>query len=57
MRKHLPALLILTLSAAVSVGLAQSGQERPGAAGGAQAAHIVVTPDQLTRPLVLMTCE
>ena len=47
MRKHLPALLILALSAAVSVGLAQSGQERPGAAGGAQAAHIVVTPDQL----------
>ena len=47
MRKHLPALLILALLAAASVGLAQSGQEGHGTAGGAQAAHIVVTPDQL----------
>ena len=47
MRKHLPALSILALLAAVTVGPAQSGQEGHGAAGGAQAAHIVVTPDQL----------
>jgi hypothetical protein len=49
MRKYQLGLLILALLAAVSLGLAQPGQEgKEGSAStGTHAAHLVVTPDQV----------
>lgn len=49
MKKHQLSLLTLALAAATSLSMAQSGQEGTGraAATGAQADHIMVTPDQL----------
>ena len=49
MRKYQLSLLILALLAAVSLGLAQAGQEgKDGSAStGTHAAHLVVTPDQI----------
>ena len=49
MRKHQLSLLILALLAAVSLGLARSGQEGKGdpASTGAQTAHVMITPDQI----------
>jgi quercetin dioxygenase-like cupin family protein len=49
MRKYQLSLLILALLAAVSLGLAQPGQEgKDGSAStGTHAAHLAVTPDQL----------
>lgn len=44
MRKHLHALLTLTLLACAAAALARTGQE---ASGGAQASHVMVTPDQM----------
>ena len=48
MKRHIPALLTLTLLAATATALAQSGQEGKGATThGAHASHVMVTPDQL----------
>ena len=49
MRKYQLSLLILSLLAAASLGLAQPGQEgKDGTAStGTHAAHLVVTPDQV----------
>ena len=49
MRKHQLSLLILTLLAATSLVIAESGQENKGgsSSAGAQATHVMVTPDQV----------
>jgi hypothetical protein len=47
MRKYQLGLLILALLAAVSLGLAQPGQEGKEGSAGTHAAHLVVTPDQV----------
>jgi quercetin dioxygenase-like cupin family protein len=47
MRKYQLGLLILALLAAVSLGLAQPGQEGKEGSAGTHVAHLVVTPDQV----------
>lgn len=47
MRKHLPALLTLALLATAAAALAQTNHGGTGAAGGAHASHIMVTPEQM----------
>jgi hypothetical protein len=47
MRKYQLGLLILALLAAVSLGLAQPGQEGKEGSAGTHTAHLVVTPDQV----------